>query len=155
MQHLIQNLKHTELRFNHWSPLAYPMEQVILHRNAMWVQAIRHWSIQCETIVIGDVPSMSTRCSVLIILSTTAPSLLPVCSACIRPVVFLVPFVHYYSWFITPLSINSLVRRGKRKQSLLSCRLRYFKISRRICVILESSYNIHILKNVMYWANFL
>lgn len=77
---------------------------------------------KCESIIIGDMPSLSTRRCLLIIFSTTAPPPLPVGPACVWPVSFFIPFVDSHSTAIAPLAIDPLVWRCQCKQPSLSYR---------------------------------
>lgn len=55
------------------------------------------WLVQSEAIIIGNMPSSSTRGSVLVILRTAAPSSLPIGPPRVWSIALLIPAVHNYS----------------------------------------------------------
>lgn len=87
-----------------------------------WSLKASIWLIQSEAIIIGNMPSPATRWGIFIILSTTAPSFLPISTSSIWSVTLLIPFIHNHPRSITPFSINPLVWWCQRKQSLLPCK---------------------------------
>jgi len=71
--------------------------------------------IQSEAIIIWNMPPSSTRWGIFIILSTATPSFLPIDTSSIWSIILVIPFIHYHSRAVAPLSVNPLVRRRQRK----------------------------------------